>query len=177
MSKINVLIGKSVDKIDETSENPDIKKISAFLKSRSLHPFARSICVRMVDAGSSNDVEFEEGLTGSPQVDAERFGIRFVASPRHADILVVSGPVTINAKTSLIKTYEAMPDPKAVVALGDGACLGWIHGPNYAIYKSGKVSDVVPVAIEVQGNPPNPYAIIYGILKAGDVLRKHAAVK
>jgi len=169
MLDIKALLGKRVDKVNEDSPDPEIRAIAALLEKRAMHPFARSISVRMVDAGSSNDVEIEEGLTGAPQIDAERFGIHFVASPRHADVLLVSGPVTVNARFGLLKTYEAMPSPKAVVAVGDGACNGLA---SYAIYKSGKVEDVVPVTVKMPGNPPTPYAIIYGILKAGELLAK-----
>lgn len=171
MFGINSLFGKYVDRISEDSENPSIRKVAELLKKRSNNPFARSINVRMVDAGSPNDVELEEGLTNSPQVDAERFGIHFVASPRHADVLIASGPVTVNARLGLKKTYDAMPAPCAVVAVGDGACNG-ASFDSYAIYKSGKMEEVIPIDVKVEGNPPNPYEIVYGILKAGQILAK-----
>lgn len=174
MFEFSSLFGKYVDRISADSEDPAVRKIAALLKHRSAHPFARSMHVRMVDAGSPNDVELEEGLTNSPQVDCERFGIHYVASPRHADVLLVSGPVTVNARIGLIRTYEAMPDPKAVVAVGDGACSGWPFSGSYAIFKSGKVEDVLPVDVKVPGNPPSPYEIVYGILKAGERLSKRA---
>ncbi|MBI5223086.1 hypothetical protein HY990_01560 [Candidatus Micrarchaeota archaeon] len=172
MFGISSFFGKHCDLITEDSSDPQIKELARLLKARSSSPFARSIHVRMVDAGSSNDVELEEGLTGSPQVDAERFGIHFVASPRHADVLIVSGPVTVNAKLSVKKTYEAMAHPKAVVAAGDGACTGGLFSGGYAIAGTGAVSEVIPVDVCVPGNPPSPYAIIIGILKAGEAIQQ-----
>lgn len=170
MFDIGSLFGKYVDKVSRDSKDPAVRKIAELLEKRSMNPLARSINVRMVDGGSPNDVELEETLTTSPQVDIERFGIHYVASPKHADVLLVSGPVTVNAKLGVLKSYNAMPEPKAVVAVGDGACTGWPFSGSYAVYKSGKVSDVVPVAVEVPGNPPTPYEIVYGILKAGEIL-------
>ncbi|MFH1094987.1 MAG: formate hydrogenlyase, partial [Candidatus Micrarchaeota archaeon] len=135
MGAFDVLFSPRGDKISEESDNPDIKKIAKLLAERPLSPFCRSIAVRMVDCGSSNDVEIEEGLTGSPQVDCERFGIHFVASPRHADVILVSGPVSVNMKLALEKTFRAMPAPNAVVAAGDGACTGGILSGASGLYK------------------------------------------
>lgn len=166
------LAGPACDKISDDSPNADIRKVAELLRKRPFTPACRSIQVRMVDAGSSNDVEIEEGLMNSPQVDCERFGIHFVASPRHADVLLVSGPVAINMKRGLEKTYAATPGPKAVVAAGDGACTGGPFKDSYAVYRSGRVDEVVPVDVKVPGNPPSPYALVAGILQAGLVLEK-----
>ncbi|MDE1869973.1 MAG: formate hydrogenlyase [Candidatus Micrarchaeota archaeon] len=160
------------DRISKDSKSKVIREIAELLEKRPLSPFSRSISVRMIDCGSSNDVEIEEGLANSPQVDCERFGIHFVASPRHADVLLVSGPVSINMKRALEKTYAAMPHPKAVVAVGDGAVTDRIFSKSNVIYKSGKVEDVVPVTIKVPGNPPAPYELVLGILKAGIILSR-----
>ncbi len=179
MLELRFFLKNKNDEISENSPDPDIRELASFLKKRSLSPFARSIRVRMVDAGSSNDVEIEEGLANSPQVDLERFGIHFVASPRHADVLIATGPVTKNMKLALEKTFAAMPSPKAVIAAGDGACTGFPFargGP--AIAGSGAVKDTITVDLEVPGNPPTPYQLVLGILKAGAVLEKKAkAVK
>jgi Ni,Fe-hydrogenase III small subunit len=158
------------DNVSEKSSDPAVQEVARLLKQRPFSLFSRSIHVRMVDCGSSNDVELEEGLMMSPRVDAERFGIHFVASPRHADILLVTGPVTVNMHTALIKSYEAMAEPRAVVAAGDGACTGWPFKGSYAISGSGRVEDVIPVDVKVAGNPPNPYELLASILKAGMII-------
>lgn len=165
------------DEISEEATDPAIRKVAALLRRRSGGVFSRSIHVRMVDAGSSNDVEVEEGLMNAPQVDCERFGIHFVASPRHADVLLVSGPVTLNMRRALEKTYAAMAEPRAVVAAGDGACTGGLFKHSYAVYKSGRVDEVVPVSVHVPGNPPSPYDLVAGILQAGLALDKKEAAK
>ncbi|VVB57874.1 putative membrane-bound hydrogenase subunit mbhJ [Candidatus Anstonella stagnisolia] len=173
MNELDILLrGRKTDSISSASESATIREIATLLQKRPLSPFARSICVRMVDAGSSNDVEIEEGLMNSPQVDCERFGIHFVASPRHADVLLVSGPVTINMKLALEKTYAAMPYPKAVVAAGDGACSGGVLSDALGVYKSGRVDEVIPISVKVPGNPPTPYELVLGILKAGEMLSR-----
>ncbi|HUY69982.1 MAG TPA: hypothetical protein VMV00_00235 [Candidatus Baltobacteraceae bacterium] len=160
------------DRISKDSESKAIREIAELLEKRTMSPFCRSITVRMIDCGSSNDVEIEEGLANSPQIDCERFGIHFTASPRHADVLLASGPVSVNMKRALEKTYDAMPSPKAVVAVGDGAVMGGLFSRSYAVFKSGRIDEVVPVAIKVPGNPPTPYELILGILKAGMALSK-----
>ena len=158
------------DRVSEKSSDPAVREVASLLKQRKISLFSRSIHVRMVDCGSSNDVELEEGLMMSPRVDAERFGVHFVASPRHADVLLATGPVALNMRTALIKTYEAMAEPRSVVAAGDGACAGWPFKGSYALAGSGRVDEVVPVDVSVPGNPPNPYQLLAGILKAGMIL-------
>lgn len=172
MHELSALLeGPKTDKLDGNPADPAIKKVVNLLQKRK-GLFSRSICVRMVDAGSSNDVEIEEGLMNSPQVDCERFGIHFVASPRHADVLLVSGPVALNMRRALEKTFDAMAEPRAVVAAGDGACTGGLLKHGYAVYQSGRVDEVVPVDVRVTGNPPSPYDLIAGILQAGIKLEK-----
>jgi len=160
------------DRISQDSPDPDIREIAKLLASRSLSPFGRSICVRMVDCGSSNDVELEEQLMNSPQVDCERFGIHYVASPRHADVLICTGPVSVNMKLALEKSYHAMPAPGAVVAAGDGACGGGPLESAPGVYKTGRIEDVIPVDVKVPGNPPAPYSLVLGILRAGQIISK-----
>lgn len=171
-----LLAGPLSDEISPDSADPAIRRIASLLGKRTFSPFSRSLHVRMVDAGSSNDVEIEEGLMNSPQVDCERFGIHFVASPRHADVLLVSGPVALNMRRALEKTFDAMPLPNAVVAAGDGACTGGLFQDSYAVFKSGRVDEVVPVDVTVPGNPPSPYDLVAGVLEAGSVLEKKTRI-
>ena|SRR5947209_2987784 len=143
-----------------------VKEIDA--KTKKL--LGRSLAIREVDAGSCNGCEIEiTGLT-SPVYDCERFGIHFVASPRHADMLLVTGPVTRNMEVPLRKTYEATPDPKLVVAVGDCAQTCGVFKGSYAI--AGSVDKVVPVDVFVPGCPPEPADMLRGILAALDRLPK-----
>ena len=124
----------------------------------------RSLHIREVDAGSCNGCEIEIVGLNSPVYDLERFGIHFVASPRHADMLLVTGPVTRNMEMALRKTYDAMPAPRLVVAVGACGCSGGIFGQNYATV--GGVDAVLPVNVYIPGCPPNPHALLHGILVA-----------
>lgn len=127
--------------------------------------FAGSLAIRQVDAGSCNACELEIHAVNNCYYDLERFGCHFVASPRHADMLLVTGPVTRNMETALRMTYEAMPAPRLVVAVGDCAANCGVFGKdNYAI--AGSVADIIPVDITVHGCPPCPADILQGILKA-----------
>jgi len=137
-----------------------VKQIDA--KTKRL--LGRALAIREVDAGSCNGCEIEiTGLT-SPVYDSERFGIHFVASPRHADMLLVTGPVTRNMEVPLRKTYEATPDPKLVVAVGDCAQTCGVFKGSYAVV--GSVDKVIPVDVFVAGCPPEPADILRGILAA-----------
>ncbi len=126
--------------------------------------FGRSLHIRQVDAGSCNGCEMEIQGLNSPIYDIERFGIHFVASPRHADMLLVTGPVTRNMELALRKTYDATPEPRLVVAVGACGCSGGIFGRNYAT--CGGVDSVIPVDVYIPGCPPNPHALLHGILLA-----------
>jgi Ni,Fe-hydrogenase III small subunit len=138
-------------------------------KARAL--LGRALAIREVDAGSCNGCELEiTGLT-SPVYDSERFGIHFVASPRHADLLLVTGPVTRNMEIPLRKTYEATPDPKLVVAVGDCAKTCGVFRGSYAV--AGSVDQIVPVDVFVTGCPPEPAEILRGVLAALDRLPGH----
>ncbi len=124
----------------------------------------RSLSIREVDAGSCNGCELEIVALNNPIYDIERFGIHFVASPRHADMLLVTGPVTRNMELALLKTYRATPEPKVVVAVGACGISGGIFGENYA--SLGGVDKVIPVDVYIPGCPPRPQALLYGILLA-----------
>jgi len=130
----------------------------------------RSLSIREVDAGSCNGCELEIVALNNPIYDIERFGIHFVASPRHADMLLVTGPVTRNMELALLKTYRAMPEPKLVVAVGACGISGGIFGENYA--SLGGVDKVVPVDVYIPGCPPQPQALLQGILLAVGRLRE-----
>jgi Ni,Fe-hydrogenase III small subunit len=129
-----------------------------------LEHFGRSLAIRHVDAGSCNGCELEIHAANSPHYNLERLGIKFVASPRHADLLLVTGPVSRNMEVALKRTWEATPDPKLVVAIGDCGRDGGIFGESYA--SCGGVGSVIPVDVVVPGCPPTPKAIMQGILTA-----------
>ncbi len=145
--------------LEETSE-----KIECKLRDRIHQVLGRSLAIREVDAGSCNGCEVEITALNNPVYDLERLGIHFVASPRHADMLMVTGPVTRNMELALVKTYRATPDPKVVVAVGACGISGGIFGRNYATL--GGVDQVVPVDVFVPGCPPRPQALLHGILLA-----------
>ena len=134
-----------------------------------LRQFRRSLAIRHVDAGSCNGCELEIHMAQAAHYNLEGLGIRLVASPRHADMLLVTGPVSRHMEVALRRTYEATPDPKLVVAIGDCGCSGGIFGESYA--SCGRVSNVIPVDVAVPGCPPTPQAIIQGILTA--ITRDH----
>ena len=147
-----------------TALNGPLETVGSELKQHIDRMFGRSLHIREVDAGSCNGCEIEIGGLNSPVYDLERFGIHFVASPRHADMLLVTGPVTRNMELALRKTYDAMPAPRLVVAVGACGCSGGIFGVNYAT--RGAVDAVVPVDVYIPGCPPNPHALLQGILLA-----------
>ncbi len=122
----------------------------------------RSLSIREVDAGSCNGCELEINALNNSYYDVERLGIRFVASPRHADVLMVTGPVTKNMREALVLTYQAVPDPKWVIAVGDCARDGGCFAGSYAV--AGGVSEVVPVDLHIPGCPPTPMAMLKGLL-------------
>jgi len=124
----------------------------------------RALCIRQVDAGSCNGCELEIHALNNPVYNIEGLGIRFVASPRHADMLLVTGPVSAHMATALRRTYDATPDPKIVVAVGDCGCSGGVFGESYA--SLGAVSRVIPVDVVVPGCPPTPERLLQGILTA-----------
>ena len=122
----------------------------------------RSLSIRQVDAGSCNGCELEIHALNNAFYDLERFGLRFVASPRHADVLMVTGPVTKNMRQALLRTYNATPDPKWVVAVGSCAVDGGLFANSYAV--TGEVNDVIPVDLHIHGCPPSPVKLLSGLL-------------
>ncbi len=141
-----------------------LESLGRQLKERAGQMFGRSLHIREVDAGSCNGCEIEIVGLNSPVYDLERFGIHFVASPRHADMLLVTGPVTRNMELALRKTFDAVPEPRLVVAVGACGCSGGIFGRNYAT--CGGVDSIIPVNVYIPGCPPNPHALLHGILSA-----------
>jgi Ni,Fe-hydrogenase III small subunit/formate hydrogenlyase subunit 6/NADH:ubiquinone oxidoreductase subunit I len=149
----------------EVREGPSLSESAARLSERIRGRLGRSLHVRQVDAGSCNGCELEIAATTNPLYDLERFGIHLVASPRHADVLLVTGPVTRNMEIALRRTYEAAPEPRVVVAVGACGCSGGIFGEGtYAAV--GGVDRVVPVDVYIPGCPPRPQAILNGLLVA-----------
>ncbi|HVO88943.1 MAG TPA: NADH-quinone oxidoreductase subunit B family protein [Casimicrobiaceae bacterium] len=138
--------------------------VVASLQARILSTLGRALTIRHVDAGSCNGCELEVHALGNPYYNLEGLGIRFVASPRHADVLLVTGPVSKHMAIALQRTYEATPDPKLVVAAGTCACTGGIFGASYA--SLGKLANVIPVNVEIAGCPPSPTQLLEGILAA-----------
>jgi Ni,Fe-hydrogenase III small subunit len=146
----------------ETDET--LRLISGRLQEGVLRWFAGALTIRHVDAGSCNGCELEIHATNNPYYNLEGLGIRFVASPRHADMLLVTGPVSRNMEVALKRTYDATPEPRLVVAMGDCGCTGGIFGESYA--SCGRVSNVIPVDVAVPGCPPTPVQLMQGILTA-----------
>ena len=142
----------------------EIETLGARLGEEIRRRFGRSLAIRQVDAGSCNGCELEIGGLTGPHYDLERFGLHVVASPRHADCLLVTGPVTRNMAEALRLTWEATPDPKIVIAVGDCGCDGGIFAGSYAVV--GGVAGVIPVDAVIRGCPPSPRALLAGILDA-----------
>jgi Ni,Fe-hydrogenase III small subunit len=142
----------------------DTLRVADALQSHILEVLGRALCIRAVDAGSCNGCELEIHALNNPLYNIEGRGVRFVASPRHADLLLVTGPVAKNMEVALRRTYDATPDPKLVVAIGDCGCTGGIFGESYA--SCGRVSNVIAVDVAVPGCPPSPRQILSGILTA-----------
>jgi Ni,Fe-hydrogenase III small subunit len=141
-----------------------LRVLSQKLQQEILGLFAGSLAIRHVDAGSCNGCELEIHMLNNPYYNIEGLGIKFVASPRHADLLLVTGPVARNMEEALQRTFDAMPAPKLVVAVGDCGCNGGIFGESYA--SRGRVSNVIAVDVAVPGCPPTPIALMQGILTA-----------
>jgi Ni,Fe-hydrogenase III small subunit len=147
----------------------DEMAVVARLQQQVLRTLGRALTIRQVDAGSCNGCELEIHALGNPYYNIEGLGIKFVASPRHADLLLVTGPVARHMAIALKRTYDATPEPKLVVAVGDCGCTGGIFGESYA--SLGRVANVIPVDVEVPGCPPTPTALLQGILAA---ITRHA---
>jgi Ni,Fe-hydrogenase III small subunit len=143
-------------------DGASLAELAASVDRAARRRLGRSLAIREVDAGSCNGCELEIHALNNAFYDLERFGLRFVASPRHADVLLVTGPVTRNMREALERTYQATPDPKWVVAVGDCAADGGIFAGSYAV--AGSVDAVVPVDLHIRGCPPTPLQLLQGLL-------------
>jgi Ni,Fe-hydrogenase III small subunit len=157
-------IAKTGIRSEDAPAPADEMRVADQLQSEILRIVGRALAIRQVDAGSCNGCELEIHALGNPYYNIEGLGIRFVASPRHADMLLVTGPVSRHMAIALQRTYDATPDPKLVVAVGDCGCTGGIFSESYATL--GRVANVIPVDVEVPGCPPAPSALLQGILAA-----------
>ena len=144
------------------TDDAALAELAARVDRAARKRLGRSLSIREVDAGSCNGCELEIHALQNAFYDLERFGLRFVASPRHADVLLVTGPVTKNMREALERTYNATPDPKWVVAVGDCAADGGVFAGSYAVV--GGVGDVVPVDLRIRGCPPRPVQLLEGLL-------------
>jgi Ni,Fe-hydrogenase III small subunit len=161
------LLFKNLARRPATEPPPDsddvaLAELAGQLDRSARRLLGRSLSIREVDAGSCNGCELEIHAINNAFYDLERFGLRFVASPRHADVLLVTGPVTKNMREALLRTYNATPDPKWVVAVGDCAADGGLFAESYAV--EGGVSRVVPVDLHVRGCPPTPEQLLKGLI-------------
>jgi Ni,Fe-hydrogenase III small subunit len=145
-----------------TEPPPELAALAADLDAAARRKLGHSLSIRQVDAGSCNGCELEIHALNNAFHDLERFGLRFVASPRHADVLLVTGPVTKNMREALERTWNATPDPKWVVAVGDCGADGGVFAGSYAV--EGGVSAVVPVDIVIRGCPPSPVELLQGLI-------------
>ncbi|MCX7745474.1 MAG: NADH-quinone oxidoreductase subunit NuoB [Clostridia bacterium] len=164
------LLRKSPIVIEErTCPDESFEVIGKKVEQKIIKTFGRSLQIREVDAGSCNGCDYEINALNNSFNDLERFGVHFVASPRHADLLLVTGTASRNMELALVKTYNATPDPKLVVAVGACASSGGIFRDSYATRNG--IDQVVPVDVYIPGCPPRPQAILYGILKALDRIK------
>jgi Ni,Fe-hydrogenase III small subunit len=159
---LRALVGRSATITGPSSGDKAAQELAKTLQDAARRVLGRALSIREVDAGSCNGCELEIHALNNPVYDLERFGLKFVASPRHADVLLVTGPVTANMKTALERTYNATPAPKWVVALGDCACTGGLFKGSYACI--GAVEDVLPVDLHIPGCPPRPVEILSGLV-------------
>ena len=167
------LIRRPLTEQAPTAGEAALSELAAALGNAARRRLGRSLSIREVDAGSCNGCELEIHALNNAYYDVERFGIRFVASPRHADVLLVTGPVTRNMREALERTYHATPNPKWVVAAGDCARDGGCFAGSYAVV--GGVGEVVPVDLHIPGCPPTPMAMLQGLLALLECVDKGAA--
>ena len=156
------LIGRPLTEAPPAQDDDMLAELAAGVNRAARRRLGRSLSIREVDAGSCNGCELEIHAINNVLYDLERFGIRFVASPRHADVLLVTGPVTVNMREALERTYQATPHPKWVVAVGDCARDGGVFSGSYACV--GGVSSILPVDLHIGGCPPSPLALLKGLL-------------
>ncbi|HEY6256566.1 MAG TPA: NADH-quinone oxidoreductase subunit NuoB [Xanthobacteraceae bacterium] len=156
------LVNRPLTEAAPAADDAALAELAANVERAARRRLGRSLSIREVDAGSCNGCELEIHALNNAFYDLERFGLRFVASPRHADVLLVTGPVTKNMREALRRTYDATPDPKWVVAVGDCAADGGIFAGSYAV--TGGVHEVVPVDLHIRGCPPSPTQLLKGLL-------------
>jgi len=156
------LVRRPLTEAPPVKDDDMLAELAASVERAARRRLGRSLSIREVDAGSCNGCELEIHALNNAFYDLERFGLRFVASPRHADVLLVTGPVTRNMREALERTYNATPDPKWVIAVGDCAVDGGIFSGSYAVV--GSVSGVVPVDLHIRGCPPRPAQLLKGLL-------------
>ena len=161
VNALTCLLKKKVTE-EVPARDEDVEAIGRAIRAEINAVFGRSLAIRELDTGSDNAAEIEINNLTNPLYDVERFGITFVASPRHADVLLVTGAVTHNMAIAAKKTYDAMPSPKFVVAVGDDACTGGIFAGTYAVL--GGAEKIFPVDMKIPGNPPTPTQILSGLL-------------
>src|SRR5437899_3238733 len=159
---LKTLLRRPVTEAPPAVEDSALAELAGSVDRAAKRRLGRSLSIREVDAGSCNGCELEIHALQNAFYDLERFGLRFVASPRHADVLLVTGPVTKNMREALERTYNATPDPKWVVAVGDCAADGGIFQGSYAVV--GGVAAVVPVDLHIRGCPPRPTQLLKGLL-------------
>jgi Ni,Fe-hydrogenase III small subunit len=169
VNALSCLLKKKVTE-DPIIRDEEIEQIGREIRCEIDAVFGCSLAIRELDTGSDNATEIEINNLSNPYYDIERFGITFVASPRHADVLIVTGAVTHNMAIAAQKTYEAMPSPKIVVAVGDDACNGGIFAGTYAVL--GGADKLFPVDLKIPGNPPAPKEILAGLLALMKQARK-----
>lgn len=170
MAKVISNVFKKTATIALQFQDSELEAIGVQLKEKVDKVFGKSLAIRELDAGSDNSAEIELNNLSTPYYDVERFGISFVASPRHADVLIVTGAITRNMEIAAKKTYEAMPAPKFVVAVGDDACGCGILNDSYAVL--GGADKIFNVDVKIPGNPPSPIEILKGILALMDAIEK-----
>jgi Ni,Fe-hydrogenase III small subunit len=156
------LVRRPLTEVPPAPDDAALEELAQSLDRTARRKLGRSLSIREIDAGSCNGCELEIHALNNAFYDLERFGLRFVASPRHADVLMVTGPVTRNMREALQRTYNATPDPKWVVAVGDCARDGGLFAGSYAV--EGGVSKVVPVDLHIPGCPPRPIDLLKGLL-------------
>src|SRR5207248_4170468 len=156
------LLRNPVTETAPSVEDAALAELAVSVDRAAKRKLGRSLSIREIDAGSCNGCELEIHALQNAFYDLERFGLRFVASPRHADVLLITGPVTRNMREALERTYNATPEPKWVVAVGDCAAEGGIFAGSYAV--AGGVSNVVPVDLHIRGCPPSPLQLLQGLL-------------
>ena len=156
------MLSRPLTEAPPAADDAALAELAGKLDAAARHRLGHSLSIREVDAGSCNGCELEIHALNNAFYDLERFGLRFVASPRHADVLMVTGPVTKNMREALERTYNATPNPKWVVAVGDCAANGGVFAGSYAIV--GGVKDVIPVDLHIRGCPPRPVQLLQGLL-------------